>query len=507
MTTASGIEPMARAGVASVVEPVSTGIVGLDELLGGGLPAERLFLVEGDPGTGKTTVGLHFVRAGAERGERVLYITMSENDREIRDAARSHGWSLEGVKLHYHTQPDLLDAHQSMLHPAEVDLPETTKALLDVIESVKPQRLVIDSLSEFRVLARDMGWYRRQIQALKQYFTSRHCTVMMLDDRVAQPEDHHLHSIASGVIELEQQAPGFGPARRRLRIIKMRGINFSGGFHDLRIRTGGIEVFPRLVAAEFRGRYEPDLISSGVPELDSLFGGGIDQGTSTLLLGPAGAGKSVTATQYVHSAAARGEASVIYAFDERVQTYFERSKKLGLDLDPLVESGLLVVQQMDPAEMALGEFAHTLRQAVEQRDVKLVVIDSLSGYMHAMSQDENLVLHLHEMLSFLGQRGVTSLMLMTLHGLLGTTPTPAIDISYLADNVLLFRYFEYAAEMRQAVSVYKRRSGPHERTIRELCIDSDGIRVGPPLKNFQGIMTGTPRWIADPRSVDSGSDE
>ena len=476
---------------------VETGVAGLDELLHGGLPPDRQYLIQGDPGAGKTTLALQFALTGAERGETVLYITTSETIREIHEIAASHGWSLDKLRVHYHTSGAALgaDAQQTIFHPAEVELPKSIDAMMEIVEQVKPSRLVIDSLSEIRVLARDERTYRRQMMALRERFGKHNCTVLMLDDRTQTHAEHRLQSIVSGVIELEQVAPIYGPARRRIRITKLRGRRFVSGYHDFRICTGGIEVYPRLVAADHRNTFRSELVSSGVAALDAIFGGGIDCGTSTLLLGPAGVGKSTVAVQYVVAAAERGETSDLYIFDERPQTLFERSAAMGMPLDQHVKDGRVRVQQVDPAEMTPGEFARGVRKAVTKGDTRLVVIDSLNGYMQAMPDERFITLHLHELLTFLNQQGVTCLLVVAQHGLLGSAMGSPVDVSYLSDTVLLFRNFEFAGEMRQALSVYKRRGGRHERTIRELRMGPNGIEVGEPLREFRGVMTGVPEFV------------
>jgi circadian clock protein KaiC len=471
-----------------------TGIAGLDVILDGGLQRNHAYLVEGDPGSGKTTLGLQFCIAGAGQGEQVLYLATCETEEEIRHVARAHGWSLDGIGIHCHDVRQVVgeETQQSVFHPAEVELPRTIEALLSVIDRTKPERLVVDSLSEIRLLAGDPRWFRRQVLALKETLAGRRCTTLFCDDR--QDPGQPLQSIVHGVIELEQVTPNYGPDRRRLRIAKMRGQSYSSGYHDFKIRTGGIEVFPRLVAAEHRDQFEAETISSGRPELDALFGGGADQGTATLLLGPTGTGKSIVASQYAVAAAGRGERSAIYIFDERTQTLLERAKGLGMDLEAQVDAGLIEIQQVDPAELTPGEFSQTVRRAVIERDVRLVILDSLSGYFHAMLDERSLTLLLHELLSYLGQQGVSVLMAMAQHGLPGAPRFVQFDLSYIADSVLLFHTFEHSGELRNAISVYKRRGGAHERKLRELRFGAEGILIGEPLQQFQGLLTGTPTF-------------
>lgn len=483
-----------------------TGIIGLDELLGGGFRRNRAYLIQGISGSGKTTLGLQFAIHGAQAGEAVLHIGTSESEEEICEITRSHGWSLDGVTIHHlgPSEQTAGDAVQTMFHPAEVELPRTMDAIMSLVDRINPSRLIVDSLSEIRTLARDERWYRRQLMLLKEYLTGRKCTVLLLDDRVA--EQTLLRSLVNGVIELEQNSPDYGPDFRRLRIAKLRGQDFPSGYHDFRLRRGGLQLYPRLIAAHHRARFEAELVTSGLPALDDLLGGGLDRGTTALLLGPSGTGKSTVAAQYAAAAARRGERSVFYVFDERIQTLFQRSRALGLDLERHVDAGTVLVQQVDPAEMTAGEFAHSVRTAVSEHNIRLVVLDSLTGYMYSMPQERFLMLHLHELLSYLNQQAVTSLMVATEHGLVGSKRSP-FDVSYIADTVVLFRNFEHAGEVRNAISVYKRRSGPHEKTIRELQMLDGGISIGPALREFQGVLAGQPRFsgesLAFPPPVES----
>jgi circadian clock protein KaiC len=405
------------------------------------------------------------------------------------------------VTVHYHDARECLrvEAEQSVFRPAEVELPRTVETMLSVIERVDPQRLIIDSLSEIRLLAADARWYRRQILALKDDLSRRQCTTLLCDDRTGVHDSKitPAQSIVHGVINLERYAPDYGPQRRRLEVVKLRGQPFSSGYHDMKIRTGGIDVFPRLIAAEHREPFPPGWVESGLPELDAMLGGGIDRGTSTLLLGTAGSGKSSLAAQYALAAAQRGERSALAIFDERTQTLLQRTRGLGMDLDGPIERGLIEARQIDPAEVTPGEFSHDLLHAVEDRNVRLVVIDSLSGYMNAMPDERLLTIHLHELLSYLCQQGVTVLLTMTQHGLPGSPARTMLDFSYLSDNVMLLRHFEYTGEVRKVISVYKRRGGAHERTIRELDLDAEGIHIGRPLEKFHGILTGIPRFIGE----------
>jgi circadian clock protein KaiC len=499
----SGVET-AAVGVVAPEAPssegaprASTGIAGLDAVLGGGLPRHHAYLVQGHPGAGKTTLALQFCLNGVQQGERVLFVSTVESEEELRSIARSHGWSLEGLNIHYHNaDADLADTpEQSVFVPAEVELPRTIEELLSVIERVDPQRLVIDSLSEIRLVAEDRRWFRRQMIALKDDLIGHKRTVLVCDD--LRHTDQPAESSVRGIIRLEQIASDYGPDRRRLRVQKLRGSQFATGYHDFKIRTGGIDVFPRLIAAEYRGPLHMEVMSSGLPELDAMFGGGADRGASLLLLGPAGTGKSNIATQFAVAAARRGERVAKYIFDERLQTLLARARGLGLGLEEHVAGGLIELQQVDPAELTPGEFAHLVHDAIAARDARLVIIDSLTGYMNAMPSEKFLSLHLHELLSFLSQQGVTSMLLMAQHGLDSMSPKTPVDLSYISDSVLLFHLFEHAGELRKAISVYKRRGGPHENTIRELRFGPQGIRIGQSLREFEGILTGTPHYTGN----------
>jgi circadian clock protein KaiC len=474
---------------------IKMGVPGLDDILNGGLLPHRLYLVDGDPGAGKTTLSLQFLLEGMKHGEKSLYFTLSETRDEVIAGAESHGWSLDGIEIiEFIAQEKDLDADEqvTMYHPSEVELSETTKAVLDAVARVNPTRIVFDSLSEMRLMAQSSLRYRRQILALKQFFIGRKCTVLLLDDRTSEASDLQLHSIAHGVITLEQLAPVYGAARRRLRVIKFRGSDFRGGFHDFSINSGGLSVFPRLVASEHSEPFDRERIKSGVSALDDLLGGGPDRGTSTLLMGPAGCGKSTIAVQYAVAAAERGEHSVIFAFDESLHTLEARTEALGIKFKQGAEAGQMSVRSVDPAELSPGEFAYLVREAVETDKASVVVIDSLNGYMNAMPEEEFLTAQLHEILSYLGRRGITTLMVVAQHGMLGTDMQSPIDTSYLADSVVLLRYFEYAGRVKKAISVVKKRSGPHEQSIRELFFDAAGIHLSAPLTQFRGLLTGIP---------------
>ena len=471
----------------------ATGISGLDHILVGGFPRDRFYLVEGDPGVGKTTLGLQFLLEGVRVGEKGLYVTLSESRDELLQVAAAHGWSLDGiavVELSAIEEQLAADAQTTLLHPAEVELTQTTSVITAEVERVRPQRVVLDSLSELRLLAGSPLRYRRQILALKQFFIGKNCTVLLLDEGSIDERDVQVQSIAHGVITLKNMAPDYGGERRRLRVLKLRGIDFRGGFHDYVIRRGGLIVFPRLVAADDRHPPEGGKLASGIPGLDALTGGGLDWCTSNLLIGPAGTGKSVLATSYIAAATNAGLRVAFYTFDETISLLRNRAPVVKLDLDKHLGSGLLVVQQVDPAESSPGEFADKVRAEV-RAGARLVVIDSLNGYLAAMPDERHLVLHLHELNSFCTQCGALTLMLAEQKGLVGPMQTQ-IDVTYLADTVVVLRHFEAAGEMRQAISMMKKRSGGHERFIRELKIDASGVRVGQPLHDFQGVLTGTP---------------
>ena len=474
-----------------------TGVSGLDDVLGGGFTRNRLYLVEGVPGSGKTTLALRFLIEGARAGEPVLYITLSETEEELRSAAESHGWSLDGVTIRQIAPaPDSLQpgSQYTMFHPSEVELGETVRVVLAEVERNKPTRVVVDSLSELRLLAGNALRYRRQILVLKQFFAGQQSAVLLLDDLTAADHDLQVQSIAHGVLHLEQIASDFGGERRRLRVVKYRARVYRGGYHDFVIRRGGLAVFPRLVAAEHRQGRVNERMESGLAALDGLLGGGIDGGTSTLIVGAAGVGKSTLAALFVSAAAARGQNSAMFLFDESIQTLLTRTAGLGIALEKHVDAGTVAFQAVDPAELSPGEFAHSIRLAVEEKDARIVVIDSLNGYLNAMPDERFLPVQLHELLNYLGQRGVATLIIGAHQGLIGTNMTTPVDASYLADAVLLLRYFEAAGEVRQAISVMKKRGGEHERTIREFRLANGAIVVGEPLRKFRGVLTGVPQY-------------
>lgn len=475
---------------------ISIGSIGLDDILGGGLDADRVYLVEGRPGTGKTTLALQFLLDGVGRGERCLYVTLSESERELRAVVARHGWTLDGIDVFELVQPEAsLDPEQelTLFHPAEMELSETTESILDRVREVNPKRVVFDSLSEMRLLSQSSLRYRRQILALKNFFAGRKCTVLLLDDLSSHENDLQLHSIANGVITLEQLSLEYGAERRRLRVVKMRGMKYRGGYHDFTIQTGGLSIYPRLVAAEHHKAFLGEVTSTGSSELDALLGGGIERGTSMLLIGGAGVGKSSIALTYGIAAAERGERVGVFAFDEGLGTVFARAAGLGMPLQAHVDSGQIDVQQIDPAELSPGGFAHLVRHGVEHENYRVVIIDSLNGYMNAMPEERFLVLQMHELLSTLNQLGVVTILVLAQHGLMGPMQTP-LDISYLSDAVLMLRYFEAEGRVRRAISIVKKRSGAHEDAIREFRLTAEGVKLGPPLTQFQGILSGVPTY-------------
>jgi circadian clock protein KaiC len=485
----------AKAEQTTPTSRVSTGIADLDNILGGGLTTNRAYLVEGTPGSGKTTIALQFLLEGARQGEGGLYITLSETAAELREVARSHNWDLSAIELFELVNEEGLDpdSEQSILEPSEVELGETIQGVMECVDRLRPKRVVFDSLSEMRLLAQNSLRYRRQILALKQYFSTRNCTVLMLDDRSSDPGDLQLHSIAHGVITLEQAAQEYGSERRRLRVVKMRGVKYRGGFHDFTIETGGVSVFPRLVAAEHHTNFTAELHSTGLARLDQMLGGGLSSGTNALLNGPSGVGKTSTAVRCAVSAIERGEKAAYYLFDEGRTTLLARARSMGMDLQPHVDSGALSLVQIDPAELSPGEFASWIRRSVETDGAKFIVIDSLNAFLQAMPGEKYLLLQMHEMLSYLNQQGVITLLILGQHGIIGDVRSE-VDLSYLSDTIILYRYFEAQGNMLKAMSVAKSRTTAHEASIREFRLGEGGLQIGEPLKDFEGVLTGLPTY-------------
>lgn len=477
--------------------PIPTGSGGLDEILCGGYASNRVHLIEGQPGCGKTTLALQFLIDGRKLGERVLYITLSETKDELYQSAETHGWSLDGIEIFELVPPELsLDPQQqqSIVYASDLELGETVRMAMAEVERVQPTRVAFDSLSEIRLLAQSPLRYRRQVLALKHFFAKTDCTVLFLDDLTQETDDTNLHSLAHGVVRLEQVALQYGAERRRLRVYKMRGRSFRGGFHDFVIRKGGLDIFPRLVAADHLSSFEDDgHAGSGIPALDRLVGGGLDRGTSTLLLGPAGSGKSTMAMQYVLAGLKRGEKAYFISFDETERNFRRRATGLGMDLASYADNGQFVFQQVDPAELSPGELNGMIRHHVEVVGAKIVVLDSLSGYQNAMPEEHFMLLQMHELLTYLNQQGVLTLLVLAQHGLVGQMQSP-VDLTYVSDTVILLRYFEAGGEIRRAISVMKKRTGKHEASIREYKIDSGGLRVGEPLSGFRGVLTGVPTF-------------
>ena len=468
----------------------------MDDILGGGFVPNRLYLIEGVSGSGKTTLALQYLLEGARNGERVLHVTLCETEEELRAVAASHGWFLDGVDIHETLRAEGSlgsDEQYTMFHPSEVEPTHTTEWILKQVERLKPSRVVFDSLSEVRLLAGTALRYRRQMLALKRYFSGRSCTVLLLDDLATTERDLQVENFAHAVIVLEQMHPEYGSERRRLRVIKYRGTAFGGGCHDYIIRRGGLEVFPRLVAAEHRRAGNGNKLPSGVAGLDALLGGGVEPGTSTLIAGAPGSGKSSLAAQFVAAAAERGQHAAMFVVDESIPTLVSRSASLGLDLQRHIDAGRLTIQVVDPAELSPGAFAHAIRRAAEVDSAAIVVIDSLNGYMNAMPDERFLAVQLHELLSYLGQCGVATLIVSAHQGLIGSHMNAPVDVTYLADAVVLLRSFEAHGEVKQAISVVKKRGGEHERTIREFRLESGGIRVGAPLGEFRGALWDVPR--------------
>jgi circadian clock protein KaiC len=478
---------------------ISTGVAGLDDLLRGGLTPNRMYLLEGSPGTGKTTLALQFLLTGRDRHESTLYVTLSETANELKAIAASHGWTLDGVELFQLAQSEGLkpEDQYTLYHPAEVELGETVRSILETIERLQPTRVVLDSLSELKLLARDPLRYRRQILALKEFFAGRDCTVLLLDDMTAGGADLQVESVAHGVVLLETLPFEYGRARRRTRIVKIRGVPAIEGFHDFVIARGGLEVFPQLMPHREATPRPYESVASGVPELDQLLGGGLTWGTTTLLIGPAGCGKSTLAAQYAASGVTHAK-SAIFLFDERASTFVTRCDALGMNVSGRIADGSVLLQQIEPGEMSPGEFSFRVRMAVERENARVVLIDGLNGYLNAIPQVEAPLVRMHELLSFLNERGVATLMIVAQHGIVGSNMQTPLDVSYLADAVVLLRFFESQGMVRRALSVMKKRTGPHESTIREFQIGPDRLHVGKALSEFQGVLSGIPQYLGAP---------
>ena len=488
--------------------PVSTGLASLDYILGGGFAANRVHLVEGEPGSGKTTLGLQFLLEGTAKGERCLYITLSESRDELLHVARTHGWDLSGIDIFELVPPELSldpEREQSIVYASDLELGETVSLVMDEVERVAPARVVFDSLSEIRLLSQGRLRFRRQVLALKHYFAKHRCTVVCLDDLTLTEDDLSLHSLAHGVVRLEQQPQGYGAERRRLRVWKMRGRAFRGGYHDLLICKGGLEIYPRLVAAAHPDDgMASETAQSGIAALDALVGGGLEYGTSTLIIGPSGSGKSTLALQYVNALLSRGEKALVISFDETRRIFFARAAGLSMRLDGFEKEGLLAVRQVDPAELSPGELTSIIRREVEA-GASAVVLDSLSGYQHAMPEEQHMLLQMHEILTYLNQQGVLTFLILAQSGMVGQMQSP-VDLTYLSDNVMLLRFFEANGEIRRALSVIKKRTGAHELTIRELRIDGKGLQVGPQLEGFRGVLTGVPVFEDKSRLLEDRND-
>jgi circadian clock protein KaiC len=489
----------------AVTPTCKTGIEGLDDVLCGGLPRNRLYLVRGTPGVGKTTLALQFLLNGVAAGESVLYITLSETKQELIEVARAHGWDISTINLfELSALEERLkgEVDTTFFHPSEIELQRTTQAFLSEVERVEPSRVVFDSLSEMRMLAETPLRYRRQILQLKQFFAGRKCTVLLLDDGSSSDRDLQIESLAHGVVELLRTNNDYGVPRRQLNVLKVRGLKFREGYHDFMLRTGGLQVFPRLVAADHRSDVTPTPFASGVPQLDALLGGGLDRGTTTMFIGQPGTGKSTLALKFCYEAAMKGEKALFFTFDETLVVLNVRMRALGMDFTPLIEKGLVEIAQIDPAEISPGELSSRIQRTVINDNVRVVAIDSINGYMNAMPEERYLQLQLHELLGFLNQRGIMTLLVLAQQGTIPGPTANNVDLTYLSDTVILMRYFEARGTVRQAISVIKKRSGNHERTIREIRVTSGGILVGEPLTNFHGVLTGIPTFVDNAQRVE-----
>ena len=493
---------------ATIDDRVPTGIAGFDEILRGGLPAHRVHLIEGTPGTGKTTIALQFVLDGVARGETCLYVSLSETAKELRAVAHSHGWILDGLVIRELTPSETTLARRtqySLFHPAEVELSDTLADLVEQVTQLKPSRVVVDSLSEMRALASEPARYRRQILALKQFFVDRGCTVLLVDDGADRSGELDVQSIAHSAIRLEQRTGEYGAKRRRLEVIKLRGVDYRDGRHDYRIVKGGVIVHPRLVAAEHREQRDIAPVLSGIAELDALLGGGLNTGTSAIIMGPAGVGKTSLATQYAAAFCRAGGRAAIYLLDERMNTFQHRTLGIGLNLGPLIDDGRVIAEQWDPEQITPGEFSASVRTRIERDNVGVVVIDSLNGLLNALKDEATVLGQLHELLAFLNQRGILTLITVAQHGILGSVTASPLDVSYLADTVIMLRFFEANGAVHKAISVVKKRTGGHEHTIREFDITDTHLRVGPPLTGFRGVLTGVPEYRGDGEPLFEGN--
>ena len=488
----------------------TTGIVGLDDVLRGGLPSHRLYVVEGDPGAGKTTLALQFLLEGVRLGQRTLYVTLSETLEELRDVASSHGWSLDGIdllELNSFSERLQDEANYTVYHPSDVELAETIKRITGEVERINPERVALDSVSELKILSQTSVRYRREILGLKQFFAGRKCTVLVLDDRTTREGEQQLQSIAHGVLRMERETREYGNTRRQFHIVKLRGVSFQDGLHDFVIHTGGIEVYPRLSTSDTTAPEERPPAPSGSQELDALLGGGLDRGSSTLLLGPAGCGKSTLCSRYMLTALERGEPVACFLFEESRQTFLSRSAGFKMDFEPHLASKQFELAQVDIGSLSPGEFAIRVRRMVEQRNARFIVIDSLNGYLNGMPSERFLLIHMHALLTYLGQKGVVTIVTIAQHGMLGSTMQTPVDVSFLADTVILLRFFEAAGQVRQAISVVKKRRGAHERTLREMRIGATGVQIGEVLQQFEGVLTGVPRFRGNDERLLGGQDK